>query len=241
MAISFVDQVLSYLAAGANRNPFIAAIGLAAFAGTSFTRRYGQDVFVVDNVTLGAPNQFRLETPVQDDARVTGTREQRGERPQRQWFDLRLRPAQLDWIDVSFAAPAQFALHAVPGSLVLGPGADVEQQGADVPPPPQNQRLKMRLGVNTDAFTLNYTLQVHVWLAEDVSPAADLRRIQQARRYLEGQPDFLASLDGPPDQRPYLFVQVYPSGLDNLGPLTEPAITQLFDAADVLAAFFALP
>ena len=95
--------------------------------------------------------------------------------------------------------------------------------------------------VNTAAFTLNYTLEVYVWIAAEVSLVADLRRIQQTRLYLEAEPGFLASLDGPPDQRPYLFVQVYPAGLGNLAPLTEQAVTRFFDAADVLAAFFTIP
>jgi len=242
MAVTFVDQVLAYLATSANRDPFIAAIGLAAYAGTSFTRRYGQGSFQVDGVTLGEPNDFHLQLPIMDDLRVMGTRERRNGCVERQWIDYHIhKQEQLGWVDASFTTPAQLALHAMPGTLILGPGADVQQDGVDAPPPPQNYRLKLRVPVATDAFTLDYTLRIYVFIAAEPAPTADLRRILLLRRYLEADPRFLASLDGPPDQQPFVFVQIYPADAAEGGPLKQAAIAQLFDAADILTAFFAVP
>jgi hypothetical protein len=130
VTVSFVDQVVAYLANSVNDVPFISTIGLAAFAGTSFTQRYGQGGFQVDSVTLGDLSPLKLQVPVMDDIRIIGTRDRRNERPERQWIDYRVhKQEQIGWVDVSFTTPAQFALHAVPGTLVLGPGADVEQNG----------------------------------------------------------------------------------------------------------------
>lgn len=239
MAVSYVDQVMSYLSTSANRDSFVTTIGLATFAGTSFTRRYGQGGFQVDGVTLGSLDDVHLQLLIQDDLRITGTREHRGERPERHWADYRLHKQQaLGWVDVSFITPAQFALHLVPGTLALGPGADVEQNGVDTPPPPMTYRLKFQVPFTTDGFTLAYTLQVYVFVSNDLSPIDDLRRIQALRQFLEADPRFLTSLDGPADQRPFLFAQIYPAGAAAAGPLSQAAIVQLFDAADVLAAFF---
>jgi|GEM_PF-4876103 hypothetical protein len=242
MAISFGDQVLAYLANSANLAPFIGAIGLAAYAGTSFTRQYGQGAFQVDNVQLSGPDDLQLQLPIMDDVRIIGTRERRNERPERQWVDYRIhKQEQLGWVDVSFTTSARFALHAVPGTLMLGPGADVQQDGVDAPPPPMNYRLKFRVPIATDAFTLSYTLQVYMFVSAELNPTDDLRRILLLRQHLEADPRFLASLDGPPDQQPFIFVQIYPAGAADGGPLSQAAIVQLFDAADVLAAFFTVP
>ena len=241
MTVSFVDQVVAYLANSANDVPFITTIGLAAFAGTSFTQRYGQGGFQVDGVTLGDLSPLKLQMPIMDDIRIMGTRDRRNERPERQWIDYRVhKQEQIGWVDVSFSAPAQFALHAVPGTLALGPGADVEQNGTNTPSPTKAQ-MKFRLSLSTDAFTLTYTLQIFVFVSTDLSPSDDLRRIQLLRQYLEADVSFLASLDGPADQRPFIFVQVYPAGAANGGPLSQAAIVQLFAAADVLAAFITPP
>lgn len=97
------------------------------------------------------------------------------------------------------------------------------------------------LALTTDQFSLSYPLQVNVFTAAAVSPTEDLRRILAVRNFLEADPAFLVSLDGSPDQRPLLFVQVYRADAADGGPLSPAAIAQLFDEADVLAAFFALP
>ena len=243
MAIGFADQVVAFLANPANpanQGTFPGTVGLAAFAGTSFTRRYGQGGFQVDGVTLGTPSGFRLQELLLDGIRISGFREKRSEQPQRHWYELRLRREDPGWADVTFAVPAQFGLHAVPGSIQLGPGGDLVSAGVTDLGPLQHQ-LKFQLPVGTDAFTLSYTLGVYVFAAADPSPVADLRRVQGLRRMLEGDPQFLASLDGTADQRPYLFVQVYPSGLLQSGPLSEAAVVQTFAAADVLAAFITVP
>ena len=74
-----------------------------------------------------------------------------------------------------------------------------------------------------------------------LAPVADLRRIQQMRSVLEADPGFLVSLDGPTDQRPCLFAQIYAQDAAAGGSLTQAAITAMFDQADVLAAFFTPP
>jgi hypothetical protein len=242
VAVSFVDQVMAYLANSANRGPFITTIGIATYAGASFARRYGLDGYQIDGVTLGAPNEFRLQVSVQDEIRITGTRERRNERPERQWIDYRVHKQEpIGWVDASFSTLAQIALHAVPGTLVLGPGADIQQEGVDTPPPPMNIRIKFNLPLTTDAFTLTYTLQVYVFVSAQLSPTDDLRRIQLVRHYLEADPKFLVSLDGSTDQCPFLFTQVYPTNAANGETLSQATIVQLFDAADILAAFFTPP
>jgi hypothetical protein len=242
MAVTYVDQVMAFLALGANRTAFIDAIGLAAFAGASFTRRYGSSGFQVDSVSLDAPGDFRIQQLVQDDLRITGYSEKRLERPERKWIDYRVRKQQvIGWIDAAFITQTTLALHAVPGSAVLGPQAGVEQAGTQSAPLPMTWRSNFLLGLTTDQFSLGYPLQVNVFTAPALSPTDDLRRILAVRNFLEADPAFLVSLDGSPDQRPLLFVQVYPAGAADGGPLSPAAIVQLFDEADVLAAFFALP
>ena len=102
-------------------------------------------------------------------------------------------------------------------------------------------RSSFLVALTTDQFSLSYPLQVCVFMAGALSPTDDLRRILAVRSFLEADPAFLVTLDGSPDQRPLLFVQVYPAGAADGGPLSQAAVAQLFDAADVLAAFFAVP
>jgi hypothetical protein len=242
MPVTYVDQVMAYLALGANRTAFINAIGLAAFAGTSFTRRYGNSGFQVDSVSLDPPSDLRIQQLIQDDLRITGFSDTRSERPERKWIDYRIRKQQvIGWIDAMFMTQASLALHAVPGSVALGPQAAVEQAGTQSAPVPMTWRSSFLLALTTDQFSLSYPLKVCVLMATAVSPTDDLRRILLVRNFLEADPAFLTSLDGSPNQRPLLFVQVYPAGAADGGPLGEAAIAQLFDEADVLAAFFALP
>jgi hypothetical protein len=242
MAVTYVDQVMAYLALGANRTAFINAIGLAAFAGTSFTRRYGNSGFQVDSVSLDPPSDLRIQQLIQDDLRITGFSDRRSERPERKWIDYRIRKQQvIGWIDAMFMTQASLALHAVPGSVALGPQAAVEQAGTQSAPVPMTWRSSFLLALTTDQFSLSYPLKVCVLMATAVSPTDDLRRILLVRNFLEADPAFLTSLDGSPNQRPLLFVQAYPAGAADGGPLGEAAIAQLFDEADVLAAFFALP
>jgi hypothetical protein len=240
MAVGFADQVVAFLANPANQVPFVGTVGLGAFAGTSFTKRYGQGGFEVDGVTLGNPANVQVEEFLSDAVRISGFREKRGEQPQRHWYELRVRREDSGWVDVTFTVPVQFALHAVPGSIQLGPGGDLLSAGVTDLGPLQHQ-LNFQLPVGTDAFTLSYTLGVFVFATADPSPVADLRRVLGLRRMLEGDPQFLASLDGTADQRPYVFIQVYPSGLLQSGPLSEAAVVQTFAAADVLAAFITIP
>ncbi|HZW32687.1 MAG TPA: hypothetical protein VFF52_18385 [Isosphaeraceae bacterium] len=240
MAVGFADQVVAYLANPANQGPFLSTVGLAAFAGTSFTQRYGQGGFQVDGVTLGTAAGFQLQRFLFDTLKVAGYREKRSEQPQRHWYELRVGREDSGWVDVAFTVPAQFALHAFPGSIPLGPGGDLVTAGVSDPAPLQHQ-LAFLLPVGTDAFTLSYTLGVYVFASSDPSPVADLRRVQGLRRLLENDPQFLAALDGSGDQRPYVFVQLYAAGALQGGPLSEAAVVQMFAAADVLAAFLTLP
>ncbi|MGZ3196539.1 MAG: hypothetical protein ACXU60_05510 [Croceibacterium sp.] len=238
--ISFADQAVAFLAQASNQGTFPGMVGLAAFAGTSLTRRYGQGGLQVNGVTLGTPSAFRLQELLLDGMRVTGSREKRGEQPQRHWYELRLRQENSGWVDVTFTLPVEFALQAMPGSIQLGPGGDLVPAGVSEPESLRHQ-LRFQLPVMTDAFARNCTLGVYVFAAGEPSPVADLRRIRAVQRLLEEDPQSLASLDGGMDQRPSLFVQLYPSGILQGSPLSEPSIVQTFAAADVLAAFLTLP
>ncbi len=242
MPVTYVDQVMAYLASTANRTTFVDAIGLAAFAGTSFTRRYGSNGFLVDSVSLTAPTDFQIQELVQDELRLTGFSDKRCERPERKWIDYRFHKQQvIGWIDASFTTQASLALHMVPGSAPLGPSAQIGDAGIAFPGQPASWRSSFRLGLTTDQFSLDYPLRVQVFVAAAISPTDDLRRILAIRAFLEADPAFLVTLDGSPDQRPLLFVQVYPPETAAAEPLSQAAITQLFDQTDVLAAFFTLP
>lgn len=241
MSATFVDLVLAYLAIDANRASFAAATSLADFAGASFGRRYGQGGFQVDGVTLGPLTDYAPQRLIVDDVRVTGSKEYHGARTERQMVDYRVRgQAQFGWVDASLTAAASFALHAVPGTLLIGPGGQVVEAGDEPAPPPALRRLNFGVGVATEAFTLDYTLELYLFVAAEPSPSADLRRILGLRQHLESDPGFLATLDGPPGQRPYLFAQIYPD-TDPGGGLTKVATAAFFNAADVLAAFLKPP
>jgi hypothetical protein len=242
MAVTFVDQVMANLATSANRAAFINTIALTTFAATSFTRRYGANGFTVDNVVLGPVADFQLQQLVRDDFRITGYSEQRSDRPERKQIDYRFHKQEiLGWVDAAFTTDANFSLHVTPGSVPLGPTGDMVPAGWQLAPAPMTSQSKFLLALATDQVTLTYTLQVHAFISAGLSPTDDLRRILTVRRFLEADPAFLVSLDGTPDQRPFLFVQIYPTGAADGGPLGPAAITQLFDAADVLAAFVAPP
>jgi hypothetical protein len=242
MPISFPDQVVALLANPANQGPFPGAIGLAAFATTSLTRRYGRGGFQVTGVTPGTPSDFRLQELLLDQARISGFREKRSEQPQRFWYELRIGREDSGWADVTFTLPVQLAVQAVPGSIQLGPSGDLIPAGFSEPAPLEHQ-LQFQIPVLTDPLSLTYNAGVYVFATADPSPAADLRRILALRRLLENDPEFLASLDGSAGQRPYLFVQLYPSGTLSgaTTPLTLAAVVQTFGAADVLAAVITVP
>jgi hypothetical protein len=242
MPVTFTDQVLAYLASSANQSTFISTIGLAAFSSASFAARYAQNSFQVDNVTLDNLDAFRLQQAIQDDLRIMGSSERRAATAERWLFDYRLHKEEtLGWVDAAFKMRAQFNAHVVPGSFPLGPGAGVQQAGVVPAPPPMSFTQKFLLTLVTNAFTLTYTLQVYVFVASQVSPTDDLRRIVTLRTFLEKDPGFLVSLDGTPDQQPCTFVQIYPDDADLGGLLTQAGIVQLFNTADVLASFFTIP
>lgn len=240
MAVSFADQVIAFLANAANQSQFAATVGLQPFAVTSFTRRYGQRGFQINGVTLGAPSDFRLQEFLSDASRVAGFREKRSEQPERYWYDQRIWPGNTGWVDAVITVPVQFALQAVPGSIQLGPGASVTPAGVSDPAPLIHQ-LNFQLAVDTNAFSASYNAGVYVFATAEPSPVADLRQILGLRRLLESNGNFLASLDGSSGQRPYLFVQLYPSGSLTSPPLSEAAVVSAFAAADVLAVFLTIP
>jgi hypothetical protein len=236
VAVSFADQFLAFLADPANQGTFAGTIGLAGFAGASFARRYGKDGFQVNGVTLAAPTDFRFQEGLFGETRLTGFREQRSERPERKWYELRIGRNEQGWIDAAFSVPAKFAVEAVPGSIQIGPGGDLVDAGVSEPSP-LTHLLKFQLPVMTGAFTIDFDLRAFAFASGDPSPVADLRRIQNLRRPLEEDSQFLVTLDGSPDQTPYIFIQLYKKGaLDGTG-LTEANVVQAFAAADVLAAF----
>jgi hypothetical protein len=241
MAINFVDELMAYIAVPVNMSTFISTIGLAAYAGTSFTRRYGQNGFQVDSVTLGALDNVQFQELILDEPRITGT-EQRTDGGGRIMFDLRYhRQHEVGWVDTTFTTKAVFQAHVVPGSLLLGPDTGVTQSGVEPATPPMKHKLKFGVSIATEAFTLNYPLNVYLFAAADIAPTADLRRIREIRKFLESDPTFLASLDGPPNQQPLLFTQIYPGDAATGTPTTQNAIAALFDADDILAAFFTVP
>jgi hypothetical protein len=240
VAVSFADQFLAFLADPANQSAFAGTIGLASFASASFTRRYGKDGFQVNGVTLDAPTDFSFQEGLSGETRLTGFREQRSERPERKWYELRISRSEPGWIDAAFSVPAQFAVEAVPGSIQIGQGGDLVNAGVSEPAP-LTHMLNFQLPVVTGSFTIGFDLRAFAFAASDPSPVADLRRIQSLRRPLEEDPRFLVTLDGSPDQTPYIFIQIYKSGvLDGTG-LTEANVVQAFAAADVLAAFVTIP
>jgi hypothetical protein len=240
MAVGFPDQVVAFLAKPTNLGQFLTTVGLPAFASTSLIQKYGQDAFKIDAVTLGTPADLQFQESLFGDVRITGSREKRSEQPERYAYDLRVRREDSGWADAVFTIPVQFTLHMMPGSIKLGPTGDVLPAGVSEPSLLKHQ-LKFVLPVGTDSFTLSYTSTVYVFVAADPSLVADLRRVLGLRRLLEADPQFLASLDGTPDQQPYLFVQVYPSGILQGGPLSETAVVQTFAVTDVLAAFISSP
>jgi hypothetical protein len=240
MPISFPDQVVAFLANLTNQGTFPGTIGLAAFATTSFTRRYGQGGFEVTGVTLGTPSDFHFQEFLLDQARVSGFREKRSEQPQRFWYELRIGHENSGWADVTFTIPVQLAVQAVPGSIQLGPAGNLTSAGFSEPAPLEHQ-LNFQIPVLTDPLSLAYNAEVYVFATADPSPVADLRRILALRRPLENDPQFLVSLDGTADKRPYLFVQLYPSTTLSGPPVSQAAVVQTFAAADALAAFIAVP
>jgi hypothetical protein len=240
VAVTFADQLLVFLANPADQGTFPGTVGMAAFASASFKRRYSQDGFQVNGITLSAPSDFRIQESFFGETRLTGFREQRSELPERKWYELRMSRNDIAWVDASFTVPVQFAVAAVPGSIQLGQGGDLVNAGVS-DPSPLTHLLRFQLPVMTDGFTTDYEAKAFVFAASDPSPVADLRRIQSLRRLLEDDPQFLVTLDGSPDQTPYIFTQIYKSGvLDGTG-LTEASVVQAFAAADVLAAFVTIP
>jgi hypothetical protein len=192
-------------------------------------------------VTLGLPAAVKLQELFQDQTQVAGSRDKRSSQPDRHWYDLKYRPPQPSWADLAFTVDAQFALRSVPGTVALGASADVQPAGVGAGAKPSDYGLKFRAGLGTDPFTLKYTIATYVFASGELSPRDDLRRVQTLRRSLEADPGFLVSLDGTADQRPHLFVQLYPADAAAGGPLGTAAVVRIFDAADVLAAFFAAP
>jgi hypothetical protein len=242
MPVSFVDQLMAFISVPENLTSFISSVGVPAYAGTSFTRRYGQGGFQVDSVALGVPSDFQLQLLILDDPRITGTEQGTHSGGVRKLFDLRYRRQQpIGWADAVFTVGADFNAHMVPGSALLGPAANVQSGGVAFGPPPTTFQSKFLVGLTTDAFTLSYPLRVYVFASEDLSPSADLRRIRQVRQFLEADPAFLASLDGPPDQRPLLFVQIYPGNAADGAAVNAAAVARIFDTDDILAAFFSPP
>lgn len=242
MPVTFIDQLMAYLSTTANLPDFIDAIQLGTFAGESFTRKYGNNGFQVDSVTIGAPLNFQLQRLVLDDLRFMGSSEQRTSSPERKLFDFRFRRHEtLGWIDACFTAPANFSLHAVPGSFTLGGNAGVQSAGLTPGTPPVTWQSKFLLSLDTAQFSLSYPLRVHVFASGGLSPTDDLRRILLLREYLEEDPGFLESLDGPEGQQPFLFVQAYAADAANGAAVTTEQVVQMFDMDDVLAVFFSIP
>ena len=99
-------------------------------SGHGLSGAYGSNGFQVDSVSLDPPDDFRIQQLIQDDLRFTGFSDKRTERHERKWIDYRIRKQQvIGWIDAAFTTQTSLALHAVPGSAVLGPQGTVEASG----------------------------------------------------------------------------------------------------------------
>jgi hypothetical protein len=240
MGIAFIDQVAAFLAMPANQGQFATTVGLGAFATTAYTKRYSQGGFQVNSVTLGAPANFQIQQSLNGETRLSGFREKRSEQPQRHWYEIRLLRETQGWVDATFNVPVQFTLQMMPGSIPLGSGGGVTQAGVS-DPALLTHNLQFLLPVTTDTFTASYEASVYVFAATDPSPVADLRRILALRQALEDDAQFLVSLDGSADQRPYLFVQLYPAGVLTGPPLSQAGVVATFAAADILASFITVP
>ena len=240
MTISFNDQVVAFLAVAANQAQFVTMTGLAGFATTSFTRKYGQNGFQLNTVTLGAATDFRFQELFNSEARLAGFREKRSEQPQRHWYEMKMGREAPSWVDAVLTLPVQFAVQPVPGSIQLGPAGGLTQAGVSDQAPTIHQ-LQFQVPVTTDVLTLNYQARCFVFATADPSPVNDLRRIATVRKTVEKGGEFLASLDGTANQAPYLFVQLYPNGVIPATPVSQAAVVAAFGAADVLAAFLTLP
>ena len=240
MAISFGDQVVAFLAVTANQAQFAALTGLAGFATTSFTSRYGQGGFQVNSVTLGAASDFRFQQPFNCETRLCGFRERRSEQPRRDWYELKMSREAPSWVDVALTVPVQFAVQPFPGSIQLGPAGGLTQAGVTDPAPTVHD-LQFQVAVATGALTLSYQASCFAFATADPSPVNDLRRITAIRQIVEQDGAFLASLDGTPDQTPFLFVQLYPAGVLPATPVSQAAVVAAFGASDVLAAFLTVP
>ena len=240
MAISFQDQLMAYLALPANQAQFANLLALSAFASKSFARRFAQNGFQINAVNLGAPSGFRLQELLASGARVAGFREKRSEQPQRHWYDLKVGVQEPMWVDAVFDIPADLVAVAFPGSIQLGPNGGLAQAGVS-DPSPSVHTLQFQVPVTTTALALNYQARCFVFAAADPSPVDDLRRIALVRQVVDQDGAFLASLDGTADQKPPMFIQVYPAGVLGPAPVSQAAVVAAFDATDVLAAFVGLP
>jgi len=240
LAISFGDQVLAFFAVAANQAQFATLTGLAAFASTSFTSKYGQNGFQVTAVTLGAAADFRFQEPFNCEARLSGFRERRSEQPRRDWYQLKLGREAPSWVDVVATVPVQLAVQPVPGSIQLGSAGGLTQAGVTDPAPTVHD-FQFQVAVDTTALTLNYQANCFVFATADPSPVNDLQRITAVRQLIEQDGAFLASLDGTPDQTPNFFVQLYPTGVLPATPVSQQAVVAAFAASDTLAAFLTVP
>ena len=240
MAVSFADQVAAFMAVSGNQSAFPALVGLAAFATSSFTQRYGSGGFKLNSVTLGVPTSFRFQQLFNGDLRLTGARERRSEQPPREAYDMRVELGAPSWVDMTFAVPAQLAIQPTPGAIQLGPTGGLIQAGVSDPGPTRHA-LAFNLPVTTDVVTTTYQAQCYVFATSDPAPVQDLRRIGAVRRIVDQSDSGLVSLDGSSDQSPTLFVQLYPMGVLGATPLSQNAVVAAFGAADVLAAFISIP
>ncbi len=240
MAISFGDQVVAFLAVTANQAQFATLTGLAGFATTSFTNRYGQGGVQVNSVTLGAASNFRFQQPFNCEARLCGFRERRSEQPRRDWYELRMAREAPSWVDAILTVPVQLAVQPMPGSILLGQAGGLTQAGVTDPAPTVHD-LQFQIAVDTNALTLSYQASCFVFATADPSPVTDMRRITAVRQIVEQDGTFLVSLDGTADQAPLLFVQLYPAGVLPTTPVSQAAVVAAFGAADVLAAFLTVP
>jgi hypothetical protein len=239
LTISFGDQVLAYFALTANQAQFAALTGLAGFASTSFTSKYGQNGYQVTSVTLGAATDFRFQAPFNCEARLSGFRERRSEQPPRDWYQFKLGREAPSWVDVIATVPVQLAVQPL-GSIELGPTGGLTQAGVTDPAPTVHD-LQFQVSVDPSALTLNFQASCFVFAAADPSPVNDLQRITTVRRMVEQDGAFLASLDGTSEQTPLFFVQLYPAGVLAATPVSQQAVVAAFAASDTLAAFLTVP
>jgi hypothetical protein len=232
MALGFVDRLLGFLSNTPQCDALLSSAGAGAFCLRTFSKRYGIEGYQITDVALAVTSSSRLEVAVPLTERWVGSRDKRSDTLERWAIEYRVnRATDLGWVDCAAAAAANvtFAALALTGASVGGPSYSK--------PGPVEHELGFALPTTDGSPQVaSYPLDIWVFGSETIDPAADLRRIVEVRRMLDGDPFAFRSLDDSQERRLSLYVQAYDSTADP-SPLTQAGVSALFESADVLVAF----